>query len=186
MPEVAPGRQGRLSETSSRCLTDRAQSSPDRRIFTFLEDGEGEGRHWTYSQLDESARRIAAWLQERTSPGDRAILACSAGSRLHRRLFRMSLCRRHCRSCLSAATKPPVGPARGDRSLRDAQSHRHQFAQCVRISTASLHRSCGQAPLAAGRRDRRRPRRVEADRRRTQIRLRSCNTLPARPAIPKA
>src|SRR5690349_14963370 len=60
-------------------LRDRAQTSPERRVFSFLEDGEGEGDHWTYSNLEESARRIAAWLQGRTQPGDRAIILVAPG-----------------------------------------------------------------------------------------------------------
>jgi len=60
-------------------LRSRAQGNPDRRIFTFLEDGQGEGVHWTYAEFDAAARRIAGWLQARTKPGDRAVLLVAPG-----------------------------------------------------------------------------------------------------------
>src|SRR5688572_29911529 len=79
MPQVAPRTGGSAQRNLVALLIDRAQAAPERRIFTFLEDGEGEGRHWNYSQLHDAARRIAAWLQERTNPGDRAVLLVAPG-----------------------------------------------------------------------------------------------------------
>jgi acyl-CoA synthetase (AMP-forming)/AMP-acid ligase II len=57
----------------------RAYHRPDRKLFTFLEDGEKEEVHLTYSELDRKARAIAALLQSFVSPGERALLLYPPG-----------------------------------------------------------------------------------------------------------
>jgi amino acid adenylation domain-containing protein len=52
---------------------------PERRLYTFLEDSEGEESTMTYARLDERARLIAAALQEVASPGDRVMLLYPPG-----------------------------------------------------------------------------------------------------------
>src|SRR5215213_6254775 len=79
MPRVAPTTGAFDRRTLVALLRDRAQELPERRIFTFLEDGQGEGVHSTYAELDAAARRIAAWLQVRAKPGDRAVLLVAPG-----------------------------------------------------------------------------------------------------------
>ncbi|MBV9688914.1 MAG: AMP-binding protein [Ktedonobacteraceae bacterium] len=57
----------------------RATLTPDRRIYTFLTDGEVEKDHLTFSELDSQARAIGARLQEFTGRGERALLVYPAG-----------------------------------------------------------------------------------------------------------
>ncbi len=52
----------------------RAQHYPQKRLYTFLEDGESQERHMTYADLDEQARTIAAWLQGMGMAGKCALL----------------------------------------------------------------------------------------------------------------
>ncbi|MET0404976.1 MAG: AMP-binding protein, partial [Cystobacter sp.] len=58
-------------------LQERARAQPEARVFTFL-DEEGE-IHFTYRELDEGARAVAALLQRQLSPGDRALLLYPPG-----------------------------------------------------------------------------------------------------------
>nr|VFK48316.1 MAG: Acyl transferase domain-containing protein [Candidatus Kentron sp. TC] len=60
-------------------LRDRAQTKPDKVLYTFLKDGETEKAKLTYAKLDQQARAIAARLQELLSPGDRALLLYPPG-----------------------------------------------------------------------------------------------------------
>ncbi|GAB4146910.1 MAG: fatty acyl-AMP ligase [Candidatus Promineifilaceae bacterium] len=52
----------------------RAQHYPDKRLYTFLEDGETQERHMTYADLDKQSRTIAAWLQGMGMAGKCALL----------------------------------------------------------------------------------------------------------------
>ena len=56
-------------------LRTRALEQGTATAFTFLDDGEREGARFTYAELDERARAIAAALRHRgVAPGDRALL----------------------------------------------------------------------------------------------------------------
>src|SRR3954447_14545909 len=79
MPRVAPTTGASDRRTLVALLRDRAQHLPNRRIFTFLEDGQGDGVDWSYAELDAATRRIAAWLQAHAKPGDRAVLLIAPG-----------------------------------------------------------------------------------------------------------
>ncbi len=57
----------------------RAAAHPDRRAYAFLRDGVNESAALTYGQLDAQARRIAAHLQQRFSPGDRLVMLYPPG-----------------------------------------------------------------------------------------------------------
>ncbi|MBM4094475.1 MAG: fatty acyl-AMP ligase, partial [Planctomycetes bacterium] len=57
----------------------RAAAHPARHALTFLMDGEGMEVHWTYLQLDEEARAIAARLQRLNRTGQRALLLLPPG-----------------------------------------------------------------------------------------------------------
>lgn len=58
----------------------RAEAQGDSRAYTFLVDGEIEGAAWTYAELDERARGIAATLQASgVRPGERALLLYPPG-----------------------------------------------------------------------------------------------------------
>lgn len=52
----------------------KAHHYPDRRVFTFLQDGEAGEVYITYRELDRKARAIAALLQSFVSPGEYALL----------------------------------------------------------------------------------------------------------------
>nr|VFK20028.1 MAG: amino acid adenylation domain-containing protein [Candidatus Kentron sp. LFY] len=54
-------------------------TQPDKRVYTFLKDGEIEEGNLTYAQLDRQARAIAARLQDITTPGERVLLLYPAG-----------------------------------------------------------------------------------------------------------
>jgi acyl-CoA synthetase (AMP-forming)/AMP-acid ligase II len=60
-------------------LQARAASQPDDVGYTFLADGENPVDELTWSGLDRAARSIAATLQGRLQPGDRALLLYPPG-----------------------------------------------------------------------------------------------------------
>jgi len=57
----------------------RAEHQPHRRAYTYLRDGEEDAADITYGELDRRARAIAAALQQRARPGDRALLLYPSG-----------------------------------------------------------------------------------------------------------
>ncbi len=57
----------------------RAERQPDELIFTFLADGENEGGHLAFRDLDTRARAIAAHLQACGARGERVLLLFSPG-----------------------------------------------------------------------------------------------------------
>ena len=53
----------------------RARAAYGSRVaFTFLAEGETEGPHLTYEELEKRARSIAAFLQSQGAAGQRALL----------------------------------------------------------------------------------------------------------------
>jgi acyl-CoA synthetase (AMP-forming)/AMP-acid ligase II len=60
-------------------LRGRAWSQPERRVFTYLADGEEESDHLTYAELDRAAASIGALLQRHYRPGERALLLYQPG-----------------------------------------------------------------------------------------------------------
>ncbi|MCZ7672476.1 MAG: AMP-binding protein [Chloroflexi bacterium] len=60
-------------------LRQRAESSPNKLLYSFLADGEEDERPLTYGQLDQRARQIAALLQQQGKIGDRALLLYPPG-----------------------------------------------------------------------------------------------------------
>src|SRR5688572_17697656 len=57
----------------------RAAITPNATAYTFLVDGERPAESWTYQQLDERARAIAAELQSVGSTDDRVLLLFAPG-----------------------------------------------------------------------------------------------------------
>ena len=57
----------------------RSQTQPDQIAFTFLQDGEIEAARWSYRELDQRSRAIAAQLQSLNLSGQRALLLYPAG-----------------------------------------------------------------------------------------------------------
>jgi acyl transferase domain-containing protein/acyl-CoA synthetase (AMP-forming)/AMP-acid ligase II/pimeloyl-ACP methyl ester carboxylesterase/acyl carrier protein len=60
-------------------LHSKAQDSPERLAFTFLQDGETEAGNLTYRELDRQAQAIAAVLQSYHAKGERALLLYPPG-----------------------------------------------------------------------------------------------------------
>ncbi|MFO1518604.1 MAG: SDR family NAD(P)-dependent oxidoreductase [bacterium] len=60
-------------------LRTRADENPDKWIYRFLAEDEGEEMKWSASELDIRARRIASVLQRKLGPGDRALLLYPPG-----------------------------------------------------------------------------------------------------------
>ena len=58
---------------------ERAATTPERRAFTFLRDGDVDEVHLTYKALDERASAVAAALQEHRARGERALLLYPPG-----------------------------------------------------------------------------------------------------------
>jgi acyl-CoA synthetase (AMP-forming)/AMP-acid ligase II len=56
-----------------------ADHRPERRVYTFLGDREGEADHLTFGEIDLRARAIAVRLRRDLSPGDRALLVYPPG-----------------------------------------------------------------------------------------------------------
>ncbi|MCX7568806.1 amino acid adenylation domain-containing protein [Tumebacillus sp. DT12] len=65
------------SRTLLELLRERAFEQPDRRAYTCW--SEEEERHLTYADVDRRARAIAALLQQRAMPGERALLLYPPG-----------------------------------------------------------------------------------------------------------
>ncbi|RMH08750.1 MAG: amino acid adenylation domain-containing protein [Nitrospirae bacterium] len=60
-------------------LRHRASLQTDRRLYTFLLDGEIESGHLTFGELDQRARTIGGYLQQQAKSGERALLLYPAG-----------------------------------------------------------------------------------------------------------
>jgi len=58
-------------------LTRLANERPDRPFCFFLAEDEKTEVTLTYSQVDQEARKVAAWLQSKINPGDRVLLLYS-------------------------------------------------------------------------------------------------------------
>ncbi|MBH3339929.1 non-ribosomal peptide synthetase [Pseudomonas mendocina] len=65
--------------TLVQALRRRAELTPERLALRFLAEDDGEGVLLNYAELDQRARAIAAALQARTEPGDRAVLLFPSG-----------------------------------------------------------------------------------------------------------
>jgi len=57
----------------------RAVHQPEQRAYTYLVDGETEGGHLTFAELDLQARTVAAMLQHRNLRGERVLLLYPTG-----------------------------------------------------------------------------------------------------------
>ncbi len=94
------------AKTLVELLSRRAQAQPERRAYTFLLDGEREGVHLSYGELDRQARSIAARLQALGVQGERALLLYPPGLQYAAAFF----------GCLYAGvTAVPVYPPRPNR-----------------------------------------------------------------------
>lgn len=87
-------------------LQRRANEEPDKKAFIYLDQGEVEADSLTYSELDQQARQIAAHLQAKHEPGERALLLFAYGLDFVRAMY----------GCLYAGIIPiPSNPPRLNR-----------------------------------------------------------------------
>jgi amino acid adenylation domain-containing protein len=70
---------GRIGSTVVDLLQSQAQKHRDKRLYTFLKDGEAVEDHLTFADLELRAKAIATVLQQRIRPGDRAVLLFPSG-----------------------------------------------------------------------------------------------------------
>ncbi len=110
-------------------LRSRARQQPDRRAYTFLENGEAEEATLTYAELDLRARAIASMLQSAASPGDSAVLLLPSGLGYIAAFF----------GCLYAGVLPvPLYPPRHNRSLARIRAVVADARPAVAIGTARI------------------------------------------------
>jgi acyl-CoA synthetase (AMP-forming)/AMP-acid ligase II/acyl carrier protein len=112
-------------------LQRRASQHPEKRAYTFLDDGELEGAHLTYGDLDHRARVVGSWLQQHVEPGARALLVYPADLEFIIAFF----------GCLYAGviavpTYPPQ--TRTKRSLAKLQSIMNDVQPAVVLTISSL------------------------------------------------
>ncbi|MBV7337985.1 AMP-binding protein [Chloroflexi bacterium TSY] len=68
-----------LAKTLVELLSQRADQTPEKVAYTFLEDGEEATVSLTYAELNQQARAIAAHLQQNDAVGERALLLYPSG-----------------------------------------------------------------------------------------------------------
>jgi acyl-CoA synthetase (AMP-forming)/AMP-acid ligase II len=113
-------------------LRTRADTTPDRRAFCFLPDGDEEGPRLTYGELDRAAWAVAAALRDGAEPGDRALLLYEPGLEFIGAFF----------GCLYAGLVPvPACPPRLDRLAQSWEAMANVAADCrprFALTTADL------------------------------------------------
>jgi 8-amino-7-oxononanoate synthase len=89
----------------------RAVAEPERRVYSFLVDGEAHVETFTHAALDRVAKATAALLQDRTNPGDRVLLLLPPGLDYVAAVY----------GCLCAGVvavpAPPPSPSRPERGI---------------------------------------------------------------------
>src|SRR3954449_10670640 len=71
---IGPNRVFREPRTLVEVLDLQAAVRPHKPAFTYLGNGEHESSVWTYAELDDYSRAVAAQIAANCSPGDRALL----------------------------------------------------------------------------------------------------------------
>ncbi|OKH52804.1 AMP-dependent synthetase [Calothrix sp. HK-06] len=108
----------------------RSVQQPNKKAYTFLEDGHIEANHLTYQQLDQEAKAIAAQLQKLLSCGERVLLIYPQGLEVIAAFY----------GCLYAEViaipVPPPDPARLKKTLPRLQAV-IQDTQASLIATTS-------------------------------------------------
>lgn len=107
----------------------RALQQPDKRVYTFLVDGETEAVHLTYGELDRQARTIGALLQSLWVSGERALLLYPPGLEYIAAFF----------GCLYAGVVAvPAYPPRLNRSMSRFQAIVADAQTTVALTTTSI------------------------------------------------
>jgi acyl-CoA synthetase (AMP-forming)/AMP-acid ligase II len=113
-------------------LRTRADTTPGRRAFCFLPDGEEEGPRLTFGELDRAARAVAAALRDGAGPGDRVLLLYEPGLEFVAAFF----------GCQYAGLVPvPASPPRLDRLAQSWEAMANVTADCrprFALTTADL------------------------------------------------
>src|SRR5215210_820559 len=110
-------------------LRSRAHDNPSARAYTFLIDGDREGVHLTYGELDARARSIGALLQERGARGERVLLLYPPGLEYIAAFF----------GCLYAgAIAVPAYPPRNNRNLHRLQTLVQNAQAAVSLTTSPI------------------------------------------------
>ena len=115
-------------------LRSRAAEEPERRIFTYLEDGERETANLTLAGLDARARAIAAALQARGMEGERALLLFPAGldfiaaffGCLYAGVIAVPALARHLPDALDVGRQPGACQRRAHRVRQSSRDERHR------------------------------------------------------------
>lgn len=120
----------------------RAKEQPYQLGYTFLLDGEKETKSYSYQQLDEQAKAIAAMLQQQFHPGDRALLLYPPGLEYITAFF----------GCLYAGIVAiPAYPPRPNRSLQRLENILKDAEAKIALTTeevlGSLEKRLDQATL---------------------------------------
>jgi 8-amino-7-oxononanoate synthase len=116
-------------ETLVQLVQFRAQTEPDAHAFTYLSNGVDNEIILTNAALDQQARRIAAWLQERNMFGQRILLLYPPGLDFIAGYF----------GCLYAgAIAVPVYPPRKNRSILRIQSVADSADAAAALTTADV------------------------------------------------
>ncbi|MDO4586427.1 MAG: aminotransferase class I/II-fold pyridoxal phosphate-dependent enzyme [Planctomycetia bacterium] len=104
----------------------RAQIQPDDTAFIYLKDGVSDEILWTYKQLDQKSRAIAAWIQQNHLEGTRILLLYPPGLDFIAAFF----------GCLFAgATAVPVYPPKRNRSMIRIQAVADSAAASLALTT---------------------------------------------------
>jgi acyl-CoA synthetase (AMP-forming)/AMP-acid ligase II len=122
----------------------RALRQPEQRAYTYLIDGETEGGHLTFAELDLQSRMIAAMLQHRNARGERVLLLFPTGLEFIAAFF----------GCLyagaTAVPLPPPNHAQPHRTLSRLRSivndARPLFALTISSIVAKLEGLLSLAP----------------------------------------
>lgn len=108
----------------------RAKKQPEQIAYTFSLDGESNEINLTYADLDQKARNVAAHLQSKTCPGDRALLLYPPGLDYIAAFF----------GCLYAnIIAVPAYPPRANRSLSRIQAIAANCQATVVLATDSTY-----------------------------------------------
>ncbi|HEX6508913.1 MAG TPA: AMP-binding protein [Chloroflexota bacterium] len=107
----------------------RAETQPDRLGYTFLLDGDADEVTMTFGELDRRARGVAALLQSRVAPGDRALLLYPPGLDYIAAFF----------GCLYVGViAVPAYPPRMNRSLERIDSIARDAQAAIGLTSTSI------------------------------------------------
>jgi amino acid adenylation domain-containing protein len=123
-------------ETLVSLLQERARQFPTREAFTFLLNGETPAQSWTFAELDQQARLVAAHLQHLgLHSGERALLLIPPGLDYIGAFF----------GCLYAGVVAvPVYPPRLNRPMPRLQAILADSQASVALTTASIYSAIAQ------------------------------------------